>query len=51
MADDGDVSVELNEAQVESALASRVVPSRAPSLYFCADCDDVIPHKRRPWVV
>lgn len=47
MADDADLAADFQERLNAEALAKRENPSDLPSAFYCAECDEVIPHARR----
>lgn len=48
MADDVDVASELAEMHLEHSLAQHAAREKSEeSLFYCEECDEVIPHRRR----
>ena len=49
MADEADIAQELDERHLADALhkARLKINTNKESEWFCVDCDEVIPHKRR----
>lgn len=48
MADDADIASVLAEMHLEHSLAQHASRSKdSESSFYCEECDDVIPHKRR----
>ncbi|EBZ5774185.1 TraR/DksA family transcriptional regulator [Salmonella enterica subsp. enterica serovar Redlands] len=48
MPDEIDRDQEFNEQQLEAMIAhARSVPTHLPSLFFCRQCGEAIPEKRR----
>lgn len=48
MADDVDIANDYAERQLEHSLAKHVAREKSEeSSFYCIECDEVIPHKRR----
>lgn len=51
MADEADTAADIQAAEIANALAAHAARSREEPRAFCADCGDLIPHKRRALMV
>ena len=52
MADDVDIANDYAERQLEHSLAQHAAREKSSeSAFYCEECDEVIPHKRRAAII